>query len=169
MQVEAGVSRPKSSSKKQSISGVVVDDMTDCMVKFAKCCTPVPGDDIIGFVTRGHGVSIHRVDCPNVIASKMKKEEKDRWIPVHWDTDNQNVYKTALELMAKDRDGLTLDVATALTKSKIRLISLAANSLPDGYAKISVVLEVKSSSDVATVMNKLNQIPEVYQVTRMSG
>lgn len=168
VQVEAGVSKPKSGNKKKSISGVIVDDMTDCMVKFAKCCTPVPGDDIIGFVTRGHGVSIHRVDCPNASPSKRKKEEEDRWIPVHWDGETQNVYKTALELTAKDRDGLTMDVATALTKSKIRVISLAANSLPDGYAKISLVLEVKSSSDVTTVINKLNQIPAVYQVARMS-
>lgn len=167
VQVESGVVQVR--NRKQSPSGVIVEDMTDCMVKFAKCCTPVPGDDIVGFITRGYGVSVHRVDCPNAIASRNKPEEKDRWVSVRWDDSSQNSYKTALELIAKDRDGLTLDVAMVLSSAKLRLISLAANSLPDGYAKISVVLEVKNNSDVVTVINKLGQISEVYQVTRMSG
>lgn len=167
VQVEAGVAQV--GNRKKSTSGVIVEDMTDCMVKFAKCCTPVPGDDIVGFITRGYGVSVHRQDCPNAIASREKPQEKDRWITVSWDDASQNTYKTALELTGKDRDGLTLDVAMVLSTAKMRLISLAANSLPDGYAKISVVLEVKGSADVISVMNKLNQISGVYQVSRMSG
>jgi len=165
--IEAGVA--KSGNRKHSTSGVIVEDMTDCLVKFAKCCTPVPGDEITGFITRGYGVSVHREDCPNAIASRRKPEEKDRWISVFWDDDSQNTYKTALELIGKDRDGLTLDVALALSTAKIRLLSLAANSLPDGYAKIGLVLEVKGSADVISMMNKLNQIPGVYQVSRISG
>lgn len=167
VQVESGVA--KVGNRKQSASGVIVEDMTDCMVKFAKCCTPVPGDEIIGFITRGYGVSVHREDCPNAISSRRKPEEIDRWITVSWDDASQNTYKTALELTAKDRDGLTLDVAMVLATAKLRLLSLAANSLPDGYAKISVVIEVKGSADVTSVMNKLNQIHEVYEVTRISG
>lgn len=165
--VESGVAQ--TGNRKKSASGVIVEDMTDCMVKFAKCCTPVPGDDIVGFITRGYGVSVHRQDCPNAIASRAKPQEKDRWITVSWDDASQNTYKTALELTGKDRDGLTLDVAMVLSTAKMRLISLAANGLPDGYAKISVVLEVKGSADVVSVMNKLNQISGVYQVSRMSG
>lgn len=167
VQVEAGVA--KSGSKKRSVSGIIVEDMTDCMVKFAKCCTPVPGDKIIGFITRGYGVSVHRDDCPNSISARRKPEEKDRWIKVSWDEGSQNTYKTALELTAKDRDGLTLDVATILATSKIRLISISAHSLPDGYAKISIVLEVKNNPEVVTVVNKLSQVQGVYQVTRVSG
>jgi GTP pyrophosphokinase len=167
VQVESGVAN--TGNRKRSASGVIVEDMTDCMVKFAKCCTPVPGDEIVGFVTRGYGVSVHRSDCPNAAISRRKPEEKDRWVFVSWDQGSQNTYKTALELTAKDRDGLTLDVAMILSSAKLRLLSLAANSLPDGYAKISAVLEVKNSADVRTVMNKLNQISGVYQVTRVSG
>jgi len=165
--LESGVAQP--GNRKHATSGIIVEDMTDCMVKFAKCCTPVPGDEIVGFITRGYGVSIHRVDCPNAVSSRKKPEEKDRWITVFWDQASQNTYKTALEMMAKDRDGLTLDVAMVLSSAKMRVLSLAANSLPDGYAKISVVLEVKTSADVLTVMNKLNQISGIYQVTRISG
>lgn len=165
--MESGVAQP--GNRKHAVSGVIVEDMTDCMVKFAKCCTPVPGDNITGFITRGFGVSVHRVDCPNAIASQAKPDERDRWIRVSWDDGSQNTYKTALELTAKDRDGLTLDVATILATLKLRLISLAANSLPDGYAKISVVIEVKGSADVILLMNKFNQISGVYQVRRISG
>ena len=167
VQVEAGVA--KSGSKRHSNSGVIVEDMSDCMVKFSKCCTPVPGDDIVGFITRGFGVSVHRADCHNATPARRSGEEADRWIRVSWDSGSENTYKTALELMAKDRDGLTLDVATILATAKLRLLSLAANSLPDGYAKISVVVEVKGSGDVSTVIGKLNQISGVYQVSRISG
>ena len=166
--VEAGVAN-FAGGKRHSTSGVIVEDMTDCMVKFAKCCTPVPGDEVVGFITRGFGVSIHRADCPNASVSKRSGAEKDRWIRVSWDTGSQNTYKTALELMAKDRDGLTLDVATILAVAKLRLLSLAANSLPDGYAKVSVVVEVKGNDDVSAVMNKLHQVQGVYQVRRVSG
>lgn len=165
--LESGVA--KAGGARHSESGVIVEDMTDCMVKFAKCCTPVPGDPIVGFITRGYGVSIHRADCPNVDVSRRKPQEADRWIRVYWDDGSQNTYKTALELMAKDRDGLTLDVALVISTAKLRMLSLAANALPDGYAKISVVLEVKGKGDVSAVINKLNQIQGVYQVTRVSG
>ncbi len=167
IQLEAGVAHQ--SGKKHAGSGVVVDDMTDCLVKFAKCCTPVPGDEIVGFITKGFGVSVHRQDCPNAAVTRRKAEERDRWIKVSWDEEGQNTYKTALEIMAKDRDGLTLDVAMILSAAKVRLLSLAANGLADGYAKVSLVIEVKGSGDVKTVMNKLNQIPGVYQVSRVSG
>ncbi len=166
--VEAGVATP-SGGPKRSASGVIVEDMTDCMVKFAKCCTPVPGDEIVGFITRGYGVSVHRADCPNADPSRQTPEERDRWVKVSWDTESQNTYKTALEITAKDRDNLTLDVATALSAAKLRVLTLAANALPDGYAKISLVLEVKSSADVSAVMGKLRQISEVIQVVRLRG
>ncbi|MEG2001205.1 MAG: ACT domain-containing protein, partial [Evtepia sp.] len=165
--VESGVA--KSGNQKHSVSGVMVEGMSGCMVKFAKCCTPVPGDEITGFITRGYGVSVHRTDCPNVAISRHKPEEKDRWIAVTWDADSQNTYKTALELTAKDRNDLALDVAMVLSAAKLRVLSLVANSVPDGYAKISALLEVKDRADVVTVMNKLNQISDVYEVRRVSG
>jgi GTP pyrophosphokinase len=165
--VDSGVAR--SGNARHSTSGVIVSGMTECMVKFAKCCTPVPGDEIVGFITRGYGVSVHRADCPNARNGRSRPEERERWIPVSWDAGSLNTYKTAVELIAKDRTGLAVDTATVLTSSKINILSFNAVSLPDGYAKINLVVEVKAQSEVTSLMNKLNQIQGVYQVSRVSG
>ena len=139
------------------------------MVKFAKCCTPVPGDDIVGFITRGYGVSVHRRDCPNAQLGMNRAAEKDRWVSVGWDAESQNTYKTAVELIAKDRPGLAMDAAAVLASGKINALNFSAASLPDGYAKIRVVVEVRTQSEITTIMNKLNQINGVYQVGRVRG
>jgi len=165
--VEAGV--VETGNKKHSVSGVIVSGMTGCMVKFAKCCTPVPGDSIVGFVTHGYGVSVHRADCSNAIAGMSRAGEKDRWITVNWDSNNQNSYKTAIEMIAKDRDGLALDAATVLASAKVHVQSFSANGLPDGYAKLSIVIEVKVQSEITGIMNKLNQIRDVYRVSRVGA
>ena len=131
-------------------------------MKFAKCCTPVPGDPVIGFITRGYGVSVHRADCPNAAPEKRKPEEADRWVKVSWVESSLPNYKTALELSSKDRDGLTLDVAMALSAAKVKVNALTARSLPDGHASINIVVEVKDKEELATVINKLNNIQGVY-------
>ena len=138
-------------------------------MKFAKCCTPVPGDPVIGFITRGYGVSVHRSDCPNAAPEKRKPEEADRWVKVSWVESSLPNYKTALELSSKDRDGLTLDVAMALSAAKVKVNALTARSLPDGHASINIVVEVKDNEALATVINKLNNIQGVYHVARASG
>ena len=156
-------------SDKHSDSGIIVEGLGNCLVKFAKCCTPVPGDPVIGFITRGYGVSVHRADCPNAAPEKRKPEEQDRWIKVSWVEGKLPNYRTSLELSAKDRDGLTLDLAMALSAAKCKVTSLTARSTPDGYAVINVVVEVKDKEELATVINKLNNIQGVYQVTRSNG
>ncbi len=165
--VDAGVAKP--GDRKHSVSGVVVSGMTECMVKFAKCCTPVPGDEIVGFITRGYGVSVHRTDCPNAIAGQKRPGEEERWIKVGWDSGSLNTYKTALQLIAKDRRGLAMDVAAVLSTAKNNILSLVINVLPDGYTKINLVVEVRTQGEVSTLINKLNQIKDVYQVARVSG
>ena len=154
---------------KHSDSGIIVEGLGNCLVKFAKCCTPVPGDPVIGFITRGYGVSVHRADCPNASPEKRKPEEADRWVKVSWVESSLPNYKTALELAAKDRDGLTLDVAMALSSAKVKVDALTARSLPDGHASINIVVEVKDKEELATVINKLNNIQGVYHVARASG
>ena len=154
---------------KTSQSGIIVEGIDNCLVKFAKCCTPVPGDPVVGFITRGFGVSVHRADCPNAAPEKRKPEEADRWVKVSWVSSKLPNYKTALELSAKDRDGLTLDVAMALSTAKVKVSALSARSMPDGYASVSVVLEVKDREELSSVINKLNNIQGVYQVVRASG
>ena len=159
-----GPTRPRHSD-----SGIIVEGLGNCMVKFAKCCTPVPGDPVIGFITRGYGVSVHRRDCPNVAISQSKPEEADRWINVTWAEESLPTYKTALELSAKDRGGLTLDLAMALSSAQVKVSSLSARSLPDGHAAVNLVVEVKDLKELNGVINKLNNIQGVYYVARSSG
>ena len=162
--------QPPTKGKQQtSDSGIIVEGLGNCLVKFAKCCTPVPGDPVIGFITRGFGVSVHRADCPNAAPERRKPEEGDRWINVSWAEGKLPNYKTSLELAAKDRDGLTLDLAMALSAAKVKVTSLSARAMSDGYAVLNVVVEVKDNDELTSVINKLNNIQGVYQVTRSSG
>ena len=154
---------------RHSDSGIIVEGLGNCAVKFAKCCTPVPGDPIVGFITRGYGVSVHRADCPNASPERRKPEEADRWVRVSWLEDSLPAYKTALELSARDRDALALDVAMALSAAKVHVCALSARTTPDGYALFHIVLEVKDRDELSAVVTRLHQIQGVYQVTRSSG
>ena len=151
---------------RRSDSGIIVEGLDNCMVKFAKCCTPVPGDPVVGFITRGYGVSIHRADCPNADPSRRKPEEAGRWVHVSWVEGEQASYRTSLEISAKDRDGLALDVAMALSTQKVKVNNLSARSQPDGYALVSLELSVKDKQELTGVINKLSQIPGVFLVQR---
>jgi GTP pyrophosphokinase len=166
---QAKEERENTAKGKHSASGIIVEGLGNCMVKFAKCCTPVPGDPVVGFITRGYGVSVHRQDCPNAAPERRKPEEAERWVSVSWAEGSLPAYKTSLEISGKDRDGLTLDIAMALSAAKVKVTALAARSTPDGYAVISVVMEVKDTQQLSAVISKLNQIPGVYQVARASG
>ena len=152
-----------------SDSGIVVEGLGNCLIKFSKCCSPVPGDPITGFITRGYGVSIHREDCPNANPELRQPEESGRWVKVSWVEGTLPGYATSLDISAKDRDGLTLDIAMVLSSAKVKMTSLMARGMPDGYASVLLGLEVKNSDELNTVMNKLRQISGVYQVKRTTG
>ena len=154
---------------RKSESGIVVEGLDNCLVKFAKCCTPVPGDPVVGFITRGFGVSVHRADCPNAAPEKRRPEEAGRWVNVAWVGGEQTAYPTSLEISAKDRDCLAMDVTMALSSAKVKVDSFSARAMPDGYAAVSIVLEVKDRDELNNVINKLGQISGVYQVKRVSG
>ncbi len=152
-----------------SKTGIIVEGLDNCLVKFAKCCTPVPGDPVIGFITRGYGVSVHRQDCPNASPSKVKPEERGRWIRVSWGESEQSLYKTSLEVSAKDRPNLALDIAAALSACKVRVVTFNARGLPGGFAMVSLVLYVEDQAKLNSVMSKLNQISGVMTVKRAAG
>ena len=156
--------RPHSSK-----TGVIVEGLDNCMVKFSKCCTPVPGDPIVGFITRGFGVSVHRCDCPNANPGHRRPEEAGRWIEVGWADSEQEFYQTSLEISAKDRDGLALDVAMALSTQQVKVNNLSARSQPDGYATIYLLLSVKNVRELSAVTHKLSQISGVFLVRRSAG
>ena len=152
-----------------SESGIIVEGLGNCLIKFSKCCSPVPGDPIVGFITRGYGVSIHRADCPNADPAHRKAEEEGRWVKVSWVSGDLPGYQTAVDVSAKDRDGLTLDIAMALSAAKVKMNSLVARGMPDGYASVTLVLEVKDRDELNSVINRLKQISGDYQVKRATG
>ena len=160
---------PSPQKPRHSQSGIIVAGLDNCMVKFSKCCTPVPGDPVVGFITRGYGVSVHRKDCPNADPARRKPEEEGRWVSVSWAESDQASYRTSLEISAKDRDGLALDVAMALSTLKAKLNNLSARSQPDGHALISIEMAVKDKSELTAVINKLSQISGVLLVQRARG
>ena len=165
----SGTSKGTPAKNRHSESGIIVQGLDNCMVKFSKCCTPVPGDPVIGFITRGYGVSIHRKDCPNADPARRKPEEEGRWVAVSWADTEDATFRTSLEISAKDRDGLALDVAMALSAQKVKLNNLSARSQPDGYAMVYLELSVKDKPALTAVINKLSQINGVFLVKRSGG
>ena len=161
---------PATQKKTQkSDNGIIVEGIDNCLVKFARCCSPVPGDNIIGFITRGYGVSVHRKDCKNVIASINNEEDKSRWIKVKWveprGSDNA-LFKSALSVTARDRDGIVLDIATVLAEMKVKALSLSAKSLENEMASVNITITVKNSDQLENVIRRLNRISGVRQVIR---
>ena len=155
--------------KVRAVQGIVVEGLDNCLIKFSRCCAPVPGDDVVGFITRGHGVSVHRADCANYLNAAIKPEEAGRWINVSWAQTEGQSYQTSLVLSAIDRDGLVLDIATALTAIKVRVRSLTARAMGGGQAVAFISLEVKDNKELQHAMNKLSGISGVTEVSRSSG
>ena len=159
---------PKQPKAVKSEQGIIVEGLDNCLVKFSKCCTPVPGDDIVGFITRGYGVSVHRADCPNASEEK-RKDQPDRWIHVSWGTDTNDSYPTTIEAVCKDRLNLLLDISAALSTTKTFVLGLNSRSTEDGFAIIRIEIQIKDGAQLSTLMNKLHQISGVLQVNRPVG
>ena len=145
---------------RHSANGVIVEDIESCMIKFSKCCTPVPGDAIIGFITRGFGVSVHRADCPNA-ANRDDPEMAARWVRVRWANVEEQPFDTTLELDCITRDGLLLDVATVMTTARVRVKELYGKDMPGGHSVFTVRFEVKNVAELETIRNKLLSIRDV--------
>ncbi len=146
-------------------SGVIVEDIDSCMIKFSRCCTPVPGDDIIGFITKGYGVSIHRKDCPNAQGAN-DPAQKDRWVRVSWCESEDKPFATTLEVLATDRDGLLLDIAAVMTSQRLRMKEIFGKDLPNGLCQFTVTFEVRSTQELMTAMGRIRSIPGVRNVKR---
>ncbi len=154
---------PDSEAVKQNrhaVNGVIVEDIDSCMIKFAKCCTPVPGDPIVGFITKGFGVSVHRADCPNA-KNRDDPKEAARWVRVRWASQEEQPFETTLELDCLTRDGLLLDVATVMTTARVRVKELVGKDLPGGRSTFTVRFEVKNVAELDTIRTKLMNIRDV--------
>ena len=150
---------------RHAVNGIIVEDIDSCMIKFAKCCTPVPGDPIIGFITRGYGVSVHRTDCPNS-QNREDPHQAARWVRVRWANQAEQPFDTTLELDCITRDGLLLDVATVMTTTRVRVKELMGRDLPGGRSVFTVRFEVKNVQELEVIRNKLLNIPDVISARR---
>jgi guanosine-3',5'-bis(diphosphate) 3'-pyrophosphohydrolase len=159
----------KKQEKQHAIQGVLVSGLDNCLIKFARCCTPVPGDEIVGFITRGYGVSVHRTDCINHINGRLDPDGGGRWIDVSWAAETNDSYMTTLKISSRDRGGLVLDIATALASLSAKVHSLSARDVGDGLALTTVTLEVRNLSDLKLIINRIAAVKGVTEVARTNG
>ena len=162
------VMRPAVPKRANSEHGIVVEGLSNCLVKFSKCCTPVPGDEIVGFITRGYGVSVHRADCPNAQPERRKPEELGRWIRVSWADKLTELYRTSLQLVAKDRSNLLVDISTVLSTTKTNVCALSAKATPDGFGLVEIEVEVSDGQQLQNVIRRLENVSGVMRVSRPS-
>ena len=150
----------------KSEQGIIVEGLDNCLVKFSKCCTPVPGDDIVGFITRGFGVSIHKRDCANVQQSMKDPENAARWVKAYWADDAKEDYKATLELDCMDRANLLSDVALALGDMRVPIYSLSARAADQGRARMSLTVGIMNTVHLNNVVARLKKVKDVLTVTR---
>ena len=149
-------------------SGIVLDKIDDLTVKFAQCCSPLPGDEIVGFITRGHGISVHTVNCTNYQAALRRNdpEEMARWMEVQWTDSKQTSMQTGIEVVALDRIGLVLDICTVLTEQRIPIIHSASRILKNGNALFEATITIAGTDQFKNVVEKLKHIKGVISVER---
>ena len=151
---------------KNAVGGVLVEGVDNCLIKFSKCCNPLPGDEIIGFITRGFGVSIHKRSCSNVPARIEDAPEPERWVRAHWAGEVRENFQTTLELVAEDRSGLLADVTQQLFAMRLSISSLNSRELKDGSAVIYATFTVNGIDHLNSVMDRLRGVSGVRSVKR---
>ena len=156
---ELNITRKTKSSK----TGIVVKGIDNCLVRISKCCNPVPGDEIIGYITRGRGVTVHRKDCKNV---KDLLQDEGRIIDVYWDEQKESAYNVDITIFANDREGLLADVIKVISNTNTRLIGVSARKKKKKIAMVELTLEVKNINDLTKAQRELGKIDSVYDVKR---
>ena len=153
-------------------SGVIVDGEYGFQVKFSKCCNPLPGDEIIGFVTKGFGISVHKSDCPNAERAKQDPENSDRWVKVSWESSSSNgtsksLYEAVVQIYVRDEIGALAEISMALAEMKVSIMSISSRALSEsGLAMISLSIGCKDVTHFHSIVSKLKSIKAVQSVTR---
>ncbi|MBQ5989675.1 MAG: bifunctional (p)ppGpp synthetase/guanosine-3',5'-bis(diphosphate) 3'-pyrophosphohydrolase [Oscillospiraceae bacterium] len=151
-------------------SGVILeDDLKDLPVRFSRCCNPLPGDDIIGYITRGRGVSVHRTNCPHYRASVMEPENRDRWKKVTWAKTPKSAFYSEIDVLAIDSTGLLVHVASAVAESKVPIYNSTSRRIKNGNAEIRLTISVTGKEQLNALINRIQKIHDVISVTKIEG
>lgn len=157
--------KKKQASYGKTKQGIMVRGVDDVMVRLSRCCNPLPGDSIVGYITRGRGVSIHRSDCPNI--SYHKNEDVERIVDVVWDDNPENTYQVEIEVAAFDRARLTTDVMNTIADMKVAINSVHARAIRQGQALVDLKIEIKDLNQLQHVFDKVKKIKDVLNVYRV--
>jgi GTP pyrophosphokinase len=164
-QLPVTVNRPPSArSRRRAAVGVHVEGLDDVMVRLSRCCTPVPGDEIMGFVTRGRGVSVHRTDCANAASLRG---QADRVIDVEWDHDAPGSYVVGVEVEALDRSRLLRDVAEVLSEHHVNILACSSQTQPDRIARLRFEFELADPSHLDSILSAVKRVDSVYDAARV--
>ena len=163
------ITKPSQKKRTKSQDGVVIEGIDNCLIKLSKCCSPVPGDKIIGFITRGHGVSIHKRDCTNVPKVIELADEPDRWIPAGWDGSVKEDFTATVSMTCLDRVGLMADVSKMIADMRVMIYGINTKSKKDGRASLELTIGVNGIEHLNGVMAKLRKINGVLDVERSNS
>ncbi len=163
------ITKPAQKKRTKSQDGVVIEGIDNCLIKLSKCCSPVPGDKIIGFITRGHGVSIHKRDCTNVPKVIELADEPDRWIPAGWDSSVKEDFTATVSIACLDRVGLMADVSKMIADMRVMIYGINTKSKKDGRASLELTIGVNGIEHLNGVMAKLRKINGVLDVERSNS
>ena len=157
-----------SGKRAKSTDGVIVEGIDNCLIKLSKCCAPLPGDNIIGFITRGHGVSIHKRDCNNVPKNIEASPEPDRWINAYWDGTKSESFTSTLQAMFINREGVVVDVMNAVNNMRVPVHSISAREIKGGNCSVVVTVSAESVEHLRSIIAKIEKIPGAFHVERIN-
>lgn len=147
-----------------SHAGIIVEGIDNCLVKLSKCCNPVPGDEIVGYITRGRGVSVHRKDCSNV--TDLVSSEEARMIDVYWAEQEKVAYHVDIEIFANDRNGLLADIINMIAATKCKMLAVSSRANKEKIAITELTIEIENVEALNNVIKSLRKVDSVYEVKR---
>lgn len=152
-------------------SRIVLDEIQDCAYKFSQCCNPLPGDEIVGFITRGHGISVHTVSCVNYqsMLRRGSPEERERWLEIQWTEHQETAMQTSIEIIALDRIGLMFDITAILTEARIPIVHSSSRNLKNGNAIVDICLMIVNKSQLTAIFDRIRKVKGVLTVERASN
>jgi len=169
----ASINKNASPSKSTKNGGVIIDGVDGCSVKFARCCNPLPGDDLIGFITKGYGVSIHKLDCPNVKMNLPKPEYDGRWVSAHWERGanliSNSVFEAMLQIHAHNSISLLAEITMVLADMRVSLISINTQKSGNNDIIVNLTVNAKNLDHVNSITSRLKSIKNINDVTRGFG